>query len=100
MSQNDGPAAAGLPVRCPLAPAAMASLLIAILVAAASAIGLAYRGAVYPTRALQESFLATDVVNLALGVPILLGTLGLAWRRRLVGMEPRAPRIDAESSSA
>ena len=69
-----------------LTPVYLISLLIALLVAAASGLGLLNPQAVYPTEALRQAFFPNDVVNLALGLPALLLALGLAWRRRLVGL--------------
>ena len=62
------------------------SLLIAILLILASAGGLLYQDAFYPTAALRASFVANDVVNLSIGLPVLLGSLWLARRGRLLGL--------------
>ena len=62
------------------------SLVIAILMAAASIIGLLNRAAIYPTDALVQSFVPSDGVNLVVGLPILLGSMWLARRGRLVGL--------------
>lgn len=62
------------------------SLLAAVWVAALSMTGLVFSGAVYPTAALRNSFVANDLVNLVFGLPVLLGSLALAWRGRLVGL--------------
>jgi hypothetical protein len=64
----------------------LASLLIALLTVVASLAGLLFQDELYPTQELQESFVANDVVNLALGLPILLGSLWLARHGRLVGL--------------
>jgi hypothetical protein len=62
------------------------SILIAILMAAASILGLVDRAVVYPAEDLLQSFLPTDIVNLLIGLPILLGSMGLARRGRLIGL--------------
>lgn len=75
-----------LPIRAPLAPVYACSSAIAVLVGAASVAGLAYRTVVYPTDALLRTFVANDVANLAVGLPLLLGSMVLAWRGRPVGL--------------
>lgn len=75
-----------LPVVHELRIIAYVSLLIALLTAVASLAGLLFQDTIYPTEALQQSFVANDVVNLVLGLPILLGSMWLARRGRLVGL--------------
>jgi len=77
---------AGLPIRHDLTLAYAFSLIIAILMAAGSLAGLLYPGVIYPTDKLLQSFMPNDVVNLFIGVPILLGSMGLARRGQLVGL--------------
>jgi hypothetical protein len=62
------------------------SLLIAVLMTVASALGLINSQAIYSTEMLRQSFFANDVVNLVIGLPALLGALWLTWRGRLVGL--------------
>jgi hypothetical protein len=62
------------------------SYLTAILTAAASINGLLFRATAYPTDDLVQTFVPTDVVNLFIGLPILLGALALARGGRLVGL--------------
>jgi hypothetical protein len=54
--------------------------------AGASVAGLLYPAKLYPTEELRQSFLPNDVVNLFIGLPILLGSMGLAWRGKLTGL--------------
>jgi hypothetical protein len=63
-----------LPVSAPkgLKPAAALSAAVAILMAGASLAGLLYPQGLYPTEALRQSFVANDVVNLLIGLPILV----------------------------
>jgi len=75
-----------LPLRHDLKIITLASLLIALLTVGASLAGLLFRDKIYPSDALQESFVANDLVNLVLGLPILLGSMWLARRGRLVGL--------------
>ena len=59
---------------------------IIVLVATASIIGLVYRDIIYPDSELLEGLMPNDVINLIVGVPILLVSIWLAWRGRLVGL--------------
>lgn len=76
----------GLPTTRPLALLYICSLLIALIMTAASVAGLVYPACVYPSDVLIQTFAANDVVNLAIGVPILVGSMWLAWRGKLVGL--------------
>ncbi len=64
----------------------MCSLLTALIMAVASIAGLLYPARLYPTDELRQSFLANDVVNLVIGLPILLGSMWLARRGKLIGL--------------
>jgi len=77
---------ASLPIRRSLKPIYASSIIIAILMAAASAAGLMVRTTIYPTDELLRSFVPNDVVNLFIGLPILLGSMWLALRGKLVGL--------------
>ena len=78
------------PTRLPLTYSLMLSyvfsLLVALIMAAASVAGLLYPAHLYPTEELRRSFVANDVVNLAIGLPILLGSMWLARRGKLIGL--------------
>jgi hypothetical protein len=76
----------GLPTRRSLTLIYVLSLLIALLMAAASAIGLLYHAAIYPSKELFESFVSNDIVNLLIGLPILLGSMWWARRGKLLGL--------------
>ncbi len=80
------PKTASLAITRDIKLAYVSSLLIAILMAIVSAIGLLYRTDIYPTEELAQSFVANDVVNLVIGVPILLGSMWFAHRRKLIGL--------------
>jgi hypothetical protein len=54
--------------------------------AVASVLGLLYPAQLYPTDALRQSSVPNDVVSLAIGLPILLGSMWLARRGRLLGL--------------
>jgi len=51
------------------------SFIIAILMAAASVAGILHQTIVYPTDELLQSFLANDVTNLLIGLPMLLASM-------------------------
>lgn len=76
----------GLPLNHSLRWAYLSSLLIALLTAVASIAGILSPDTIYPTAAAQQSFLANDVVNLFIGLPILLLSLWLARRAKLIGL--------------
>jgi hypothetical protein len=77
---------AGLPVTRDITLVYGASLVIALLLTVASIAGLLYPDRLYPTEELRQSFMATDVVNLCIGLPILLGSMWFARRGRLLGL--------------
>ena len=77
---------ASLPIRRDLTLTYAFSLIIAILMAAASVAGLVYRTIIYPTDELLRTFVSNDVVNLFIGLPILLGSMWLARRGQLLGL--------------
>jgi hypothetical protein len=60
--------------------------MIVILMAITSIAGLISRTFIYPTDELVQSFLPNDVVNLFIGLPILLGSMWLTWRGKLIGL--------------
>lgn len=62
------------------------SLVIGVLISVASIAGFLFRTVLYPTDELVKAFVPNDVVNLFIGVPVLLGSMGLAWRGRLIGL--------------
>jgi len=62
------------------------SIAICVLTAASSVVGLVGRPTVYPTEDLVRAFLANDIVNLLVGLPILLLSLWLARSERLAGL--------------
>jgi hypothetical protein len=60
--------------------------LLAILIIIASTVSLLSPREIYPTEDLLQSFFASDAVNLMVGLPVLLGSLWLAWRGKLIGL--------------
>jgi len=75
-----------LPVTRSLSPSFRLSSITALLMAVASLAGLLFPSIIYPTHDLRNSFIATDVVNLFIVLPVLLGSMALARREKLIGL--------------
>ena len=75
-----------LPLIHPLRLAYLFSLLIVVITAVVAITGLLYPNDIYPTEELRQSFLANDAVTLLIGLPILLGSMWLAWRGKRIGL--------------
>lgn len=85
MNTNDAPDL-NLPLRGNITLIFIFSFIIAILMTVASVAGLLYHADIYPAEELVRSFVANDVVNLFVGLPILLGCMWLTWRGKLIGL--------------
>ncbi|NOR88915.1 MAG: hypothetical protein GQ524_01555 [Anaerolineales bacterium] len=83
---TDPKQSASLPVKHNLTLIYALSFIIAILMAAASVAGILYQTIVYPTDELHQSFLPNDVVNLLIGLPMLLASMWLTRRGKLIGL--------------
>ena len=77
---------ANLPIRGNLTLVYAISLVIAALMAIASVAGLLYQTIIYPTDELLQGFVPTDVINLFIGLPILLGSMWMARHGQLIGL--------------
>ena len=75
-----------LPLKRKLSPFYITSSIIAGLVAIVSVSGLLYHNTIYPTDDLVRAFLPNDVVNILIGLPVLLVSLCLTKRGKLVGL--------------
>jgi hypothetical protein len=75
-----------LPVVRPLVLAYALSLAIAFLMAAASIAGLAFQADIYLTDEVILTYVPFDAFNLVAGLPILLGSIWLVRRGKLVGL--------------
>ena len=75
-----------LPVKSGLLLAYVLSLVSAILMVTVSLGGLLFPSTFYPTAALFQTYVTNDVVNLFIGLPILLGSMWLTKRGKLVGL--------------
>jgi hypothetical protein len=80
-----GSPSARLPVTRDLTLAYVLSLVVALVMAVASAGGLLYQTLIYPADE-GLSFFVQDAINLVAGLPILLGSMWLARRGRLIGL--------------
>ena len=75
-----------LPIKGDLRLPTALSLLVVGVMAVASLAGWFFSSALYPTEEALQSFAANDIVNLFIGVPILLGSMALARRGKLIGL--------------
>ena len=75
-----------LPIRHNLFFAYVISLIITLFMIAASIFGILYPSITYPTSEQLQAFMPNDVVNLVIGVPILLGSMWLTRRGKLIGL--------------
>ena len=62
------------------------SLGVAILMGVMSLLGLFISNSIYKTELIFQSFFTNDVINLILGLPILLGSMWLTSRGKMVGL--------------
>lgn len=62
------------------------SLVIALLLLAASLVGILDRSSTYPSEELVQAFLPTDVSVLLIGLPMILGSVWLVQRGELIGL--------------
>ena len=75
-----------LPIKRNLKLLYILSFIIASLMAIASIAGVLFRSRIYPTDELLSTFISNDVVNLLIGLPIILGSMLLAMRGKLIGL--------------
>jgi hypothetical protein len=62
------------------------SFICAVLMGVLSLFGLLFPESIYKTEVLIQSYFTNDIVNLILGLPILLGSMWLTNRGKLVGL--------------
>jgi hypothetical protein len=75
-----------LPLKRSIDLAYTLSVVAGLLMAGLSLLGLVYQSSIYPTVELRNSFVANDVVNLVIGLPILFGSMRLTRGGQLVGL--------------
>jgi hypothetical protein len=78
--------AESLPITRNLSTSYTLSIITALLMTGASLMGLLLPPVIYPTEAIRQSSVATDVVNLLVVLPILFGSMALTRRNRLIGL--------------
>lgn len=77
---------APLPVKSDLSLIYLLSFLVTILLVAASITGFIFQSSVYPTDELVQAFVPNDFVNLFIGLPILLGSMWMTYKKKLFGL--------------
>ncbi|MGD9099075.1 MAG: hypothetical protein PVF45_01250, partial [Anaerolineae bacterium] len=77
---------ASLPLTHDITPVYAASLVIALVMTITSVAGLLFQSDIYPTDELALAFAPVDAFHLGIGLPILLGSMWLAHRGKLVGL--------------
>lgn len=85
-SPDAGTQSEALPLRSSLTPLYVASLAIAMVMLFASVIGLVYQRLFYGSNVLRIAFAPSDAAGLVIGLPVLLGSMWLARRGRLIGL--------------
>jgi len=75
-----------LPVSRDLRVSYVLSWIIVVLMGTVSILALLNQATIYPTEIIRQSFVATDLINLFIGVPILIGSMWLTWRGKLLGL--------------
>ena len=75
-----------LPINRNLKLVYILSLIIASLLAVASIAGILFRSVIYPTDELLNTFIPNDIVNILIGLPIILGSIFLTIRGKLIGL--------------
>jgi hypothetical protein len=75
-----------LPIKRNLKLVYILSLIIASLLVIASICGILFGSVIYPTDELLSTFISNDVVNLLIGLPIIIGSIFLTLRGKLIGL--------------
>lgn len=75
-----------LPVKFDTGILYILSLFIAFLSAIVSVIGILYQKSIYPTENLLQTLVPSDILNLATGLPLLLISMWLTRRGKLIGL--------------
>jgi hypothetical protein len=62
------------------------SSLITVLMGTASFAGLLYRESIYPSEEMLRAFMPNDVINLAIGVPMMIVSMWLTRKGNIIGL--------------
>ena len=81
-----------LPIRYNISILLIFSIIIAVLVAIVSAIGIKWQQDIYQTKSLIYTFVPNDIINLFIGLPFMLISLLLTRRGKIVGYYFRGDR--------
>jgi len=77
---------AGLPIKGKLTALCVCTVVILVLMIAASLAGILYSHSVYPADDLRRMLMPNDVVNLCIELPFMLLSLLLIWQNKLTGL--------------
>ena len=86
MASTLHPQSQKLPIKGSLKRAKITSALVILLMGVMSLAGFLFPDHIYFGNELIATYLPNDVINLVLGVPVLLGTIWLSNREKLVGL--------------
>lgn len=75
-----------LPIKNKLNIYYLFSIIIGILVTIASFLGIFLNSIVFPTEELRQTYMATDIINLILIIPLLILAIILTLNRKLIGL--------------
>lgn len=75
-----------LPTKPDFTMAYVLSLVVALLMTLVSIFGLFFPSTIYPSQVLVQTFVPNDVVNLFIGLPIIVVSMWLTRRDRLIGL--------------
>ena len=83
---SNNPRSNSLPLTRDLKPVYILTIIVVVGMGVLSLAGLISPNRFYPSEESIQSFLVNDIINLILGIPILLGTMWLPRRGKLVGL--------------
>jgi len=85
-NSTHNPSSKYLPIRSGQNLPYVLTILLTVLMTAASVCGLLLPSSIYTTDELIQSYLTNDVVNLVIGLPALLSSIWLSRRKNLAGL--------------
>ena len=83
---SNNPRSKSLPLKRDFKPAYILTIIVVVGMGALSLAGLITPNRFYPSEEFIQSYLVNDGINLILGIPILLGSMWLTRRGKLVGL--------------